>query len=257
MKTLLTSAEKKALTLFLKIGTPDDLLSFQAQAILKPYFDIEKNYIQTVWNHNHQAYLNGRKNSVDLLNIVGDKKYVLFDFDRQIYTNLMNQSFTASAATLERIQGNIMKNISQSYSEGLGIRDAARNLQKEFRKIRTYEVERIARTEINGAQNRGAYQTYLDNAVEYHQWWTGQDARVRDSHKLLHGEIVRVGNSFSNGLSYPGDRSGPISEWIHCRCTTVPYLMPLGYMAPTGMSVFHETDIVPIPGFKVPNIYPV
>lgn len=236
------------------MGNPNDLLSFQAQEILRPYFESESKYAETLLKANQTAMQNGRKTTVDLLNIVTDKKYTLFDFDKRIYTNLANQTFIASQRTLERVRGNIMKNISKSYQEGLGINDAARNLKKEFKKIRTYETTRIARTEINGAQNAGAYQTYLDYDINYHQWWTGRDGRVRDSHRALQGEIVKVGTPFSNGLLRPGDRTGSIKEWIHCRCTTVPYLMPLGYMAPMGQSTFRESDIIPIPNFEIPKI---
>ena len=254
LKALFTINEKKALNLFLKLGNPNDLLSFQAQEILRPFFESEARYAETLLKANQKAMMNGRKTTVDLLNIVSDKKYVLFDFDERIYTNMSNQTFTASQQTMTRIKTNIVKNLAKSYQEGLGIRDAGRNLQKEFKKLRTFEAERIARTEINSAQNAGAYQTYLDYDVEYHQWWTGQDARVRTSHRALQGMIVRVGSPFSNGLLRPGDKTGSIKEWIHCRCTTVPYLMPLGYMVPMGQSSFRESDIIPIPSFKIPRV---
>jgi len=57
---------------------------------------------------------------------------------------------------------------------------------------------------------------------------------------------VRVGEPFSNGLYYPGDRSGgdgTIREWINCRCRLVPFLMPEGKMAPIGKNWFYEGDL--------------
>lgn len=30
--------------------------------------------------------------------------------------------------------------------------------------------------------------------------------------------------------------------------------MPLGFMAPLGMTTFYETDIIPVPDFKIPEI---
>lgn len=236
------------------MGNPNDLLSFQAQEILRPYFESETKYAETILKANQAAMQNGRKTTVDLLNIVADKRYVLFDFDKRIYTNLANQTFQASQHTMQRIRETISKNLAKSYQEGLGINDAARNLQKEFKKLKDFEATRIARTEINSSQNAGAYQTYQDYDISHHEWWTGQDGRVRDTHRALQGEIVKVGNTFSNGLLRPGDRTGPIKEWIYCRCTTVPYLMPLGYMAPMGQSTFRESDIVPIPNFEIPKI---
>lgn len=236
------------------LGNPNDILSFQVQEILKPLFDIEPVYNQTVLTANQRAFQNGRKSTIDLFNMQIERKVTLFDFDPKIYTNLQNQTFIASQRTLDRVGNNIMNNVAKSYQNGLGIKDAARNLKKEFRQLKGFEANRIARTEINSAQNAGAYQTYYDYGIEYHQWWTGQDARVRDSHKSMQGEIVKVGNTFSNGLLRPGDRTGPIKEWINCRCTTVPYLMPLGFMAPMGRSNFKESEITLIPHFEIPKI---
>ena len=116
--------------------------------------------------------------------------------------------------------------------------------------MKGWESRRIARTEINSAQNEGAFSAYDDLGVEYQMWWTGKDNRVRDSHRPLHGHIVAVGNTFSNGLLYPGDKSGPIKEWINCRCTSIPYIIPLGKMAPPGLTEFTEDQLIDIPGYR-------
>ncbi|WP_297981539.1 phage minor head protein [uncultured Methanobrevibacter sp.] len=116
--------------------------------------------------------------------------------------------------------------------------------------MKGWESRRIARTEINSPQNEGAFSVYDELGVEYHMWWTGQDNRVRDSHAPLHGHIVAVGNTFSNGLLFPGDKSGPIKEWINCRCTTLPYIIPLGKMAPLGLPEFTEDQLIDIPGYR-------
>lgn len=87
------------------------------------------------------------------------------------------------------------------------------------------DLERIVRTEMNDFQNAGAFAAELSLGVEYHQWVSRQDAWVRKTHKKhtgVHGEIVRVGERFSNGLLFPGDRKGPLREWISCRCKLVP-----------------------------------
>jgi SPP1 gp7 family putative phage head morphogenesis protein len=256
LNKLFSTAEKKTLRQFLKTYNPDDILSYQVHDILQPVYDLEPKYTDTVLYENIRTFRRSRKFTLNLINLqLGrDEQLTLFDYDQKAYDHLARQTFTASARTMRRVTDNIKYNIAQSYQEGIGIKDAARRLQKEFNSLKTFEARRIARTEINSAQNLGSYQTYMDYDLEYHQWWTGQDARVRDSHRAMHGEIVEVGRPFSNGLYYPGDRSGPLKEWINCRCTTVPYLMPLGYMAPPVMSRFKEVDIVRIPGFEIPRI---
>lgn len=216
---------------------------------------MEPVYADTILYDNIKSFVNGRKSTINLLNMQLSKvkQFTLTDFNQNIYTNLANQTFTASARTMARVRENITHILAQSYQEGWGIQDGTRRLKKEFNQLKTFEARRIARTEINSSQNQGAFQTYNDYGIQYHQWWTGQDARVRDSHKQLHGQIVQVGKPFENGLMYPGDRTGRIKEWIHCRCTTVPYLMPLGFMAPMGQAYFREADIVRIPNFSIPK----
>lgn len=173
----------------------------------------------------------------------------LFRTNPQIEDSLRHNTFVASDTTLARVTNNITNNLADSYHEGVGIKDAGRRINKEFSSLKGWESKRIARTEINSAQNVGSFSTYDELGVEYHMWWTGQDERVRDSHEDLHGHIVAVGNTFSNGLLHPGDKSGRIKEWINCRCTSIPYIIPLGMMAPLGMSEFTEADLIPIPGY--------
>ena len=173
----------------------------------------------------------------------------LFRTNPQIEDSLRYNTFQASDTTLARVTQNITNNLADSYHEGLGIRDAGRKITKEFSSLKGWETRRIARTEINSAQNEGAFSAYDDLGVEYQMWWTGKDNRVRDSHRPLHGHIVAVGNTFSNGLLYPGDKSGPIKEWINCRCTSIPYIIPLGKMAPPGLTEFTEDQLIDIPGY--------
>lgn len=177
---------------------------------------------------------------------------ILFmDYSPELLKQIKDKTFIASQNTLDRMIGDVMENLSQSYQEGLGINQAANRLEEVFTSMEDYELVRIARTEINGAQNEGAYQTELELELEYDMWWTSEDDRVRGTdpkdtadHVSMHGQIARVGEPFSNGLLYPGDRNGEIKEWIQCRCRLVPFLMPEGYRAPDNMPYFYESDLI-------------
>lgn len=172
------------------------------------------------------------------------------DFSRQTHRALRDSAFEASDRIISRMTGDVMGRLAEGYAKGLGIRDVASSLTDQFSQIRGYETRRIARTEINSAQSAGRYLTMQEEGIEYHQWWTAEDDRVREEdadHVILHGQIVRIGDPFSNGLRYPGDKSGDISEWINCRCIDVPFLMPLDMMPPLGMSYFYEHDIIDQP----------
>lgn len=176
-----------------------------------------------------------------------------FEFSPEILKLIKDKTFIASNATLARMIDDVMINLAKSYEEGLGIVEAARSLDSTFTSMMDYELKRVARTEINGAQNQATFLTEQELGLDYHQWWTAQDDRVRGNdpadtadHVYLHGQIVRIGEPFSNGLLHPLDTSGDISEWIQCRCRAVPFLMPEGYQAPTGMRFFYEEDLIKI-----------
>lgn len=185
--------------------------------------------------------------------LIREEDVGLFRTNPQIEDGLRYNTFQASDSTLKRVTDNITNNLADSYHEGLGIDDAGRKITKEFAGLKGWESRRIARTEINSSCNVSAFATYDELGVEHHMWWTGLDDRVRDSHRPLHGHIVKVGNTFSNGLLHPGDKAGEKKEWINCRCTSVPFIMPLGMMAPPGMQEFTEADLIPIPGFEQPT----
>lgn len=154
--------------------------------------------------------------------------------------------FEASQRTLNRVTGNVLDNLAESAREGVGIDEAARNLRKVLNNMRGFELERVARTEIQSAQNEGAHEAIEALGVTYEQWISADDDRTRDSHLELHGQIVATGEVFSNGLLFPGDRSGPIEEWINCRCRTRPFLMPEGKIPPVDQPWFYEDDLVDI-----------
>jgi len=170
----------------------------------------------------------------------------------RVKEEMLEEAFEASERTMRRVRGDVMSNLSISYEEGLGIDEAAQRLEREFENLKTWEAERIARTETNCYQNKGAYRTMVDFEVEYVQWWTAEDERVREDradHVELHGQIIERGDTFSNRLRYPGDRSGgesTIEEWINCRCRLVPFIIPEGYRPPDNMPRFREEDLIPI-----------
>lgn len=167
---------------------------------------------------------------------------------------LAKDTFNASDITLQRVDENINQILTAGYKSGQGINDVSRSLTERFDQLRTWESNRIARTEIHTAQNMGIMSSYESLGVEYTQWIAAQDDRTRDSHAEIDMEIIRIGDKFSNGLEFPGDKSGPIEEWINCRCSNAPFVMPAGMTAPEGMEQFRESDLVPIPVVEEPQV---
>lgn len=164
---------------------------------------------------------------------------------------IRNQALGTSERIAKRGRDKVYESLMQSYDEGLGIDDAAERLRESLDDYTENELRTVARTEINGAQNAGSHSANEDAGIEYEQWWTGDDERVRGNdphdeadHVKMHGQIVKTGDRFSNGLMFPGDRDGDIKQWINCRCRVLPFIMPEGYMAPPGRNYFYESDLV-------------
>lgn len=167
---------------------------------------------------------------------------------------LKEHVFEASQRTMDRIKGDVMGSLIKSQQDGLGIDDAAAQLNDRFERIKDYELRRIARTEILSSQNKGSHESMREMNVEFEQWIMSDDERVRGNpaglypdtladHWEMDGEIVRTGEPFSNGLQHPGDRNGPIEEWINCRCRVRPFIMPEG-KRPPSQTYFYEADLL-------------
>lgn len=158
-------------------------------------------------------------------------------FTDAVLARIRASAFTASAQTMAAITGDVMAAIGEAYAAGLGIDEAAAHIASSFDGLLGFQLRRIARTEINGASNLGSFETLRTLHVELHQWLTASDDRVRAEHVSLDGQVVKVGQRFTNGLRYPGDRSGDIGSWINCRCRPVPYIPPEG--EPVPRTPFH------------------
>lgn len=256
--------EKQVLSIMVQ-SWDNELGSFYLNRVNTFLHESQEDYYNLLYKFNKKQYDSSaqatRLRVRDQYHKVSTKDYItikeiskLFKPNEKVTSSLRSKVFQSSQSTMARVDKNITKIISDGYHEGKGINEVSSMIRNEFNSLKTWESERIARTEINTANNLASYEAYDGMNVDYHQWWTGEDDLVRDSHEELHGKIVKVGDTFSNGLEFPGDTSGDLSEWINCRCTTVPFVMPLGMMAPPGVSEFTEDELVEIPGFEKPSL---
>lgn len=118
-------------------------------------------------------------------------------------------------------QQHIQSAITQGILQGKSIPKIAKDLQRVVGMDENSAI-RNARTAMTGAQNAGR----LDSIKRAEArgigvkkgWMATLDHVTRDSHVDLDGEVVDVDRTFSNGLMYPGDSSGPPAEVYNCRC---------------------------------------
>lgn len=240
------------------------LLQGQVNLMLSPIHEAHKEYYEIIKKYKLREYQLGKaeakrltkranKDRVALkaattLSIQGfiDKdKNNLFGTIPKAEEDLLNRTFRTSENTLNRVDNQLNQIISDGYREGKGINKVANDITQRFDQLATWEARRIARTEINTSHNQATRDQYKEDGVEYTQWIAANDDRTRDSHAEVDGEIIPIDGKYSNGLAFPGDTSGPLEEWINCRCSNAPFVIPYGFMAPS-FSPFRESDLVPI-----------
>ena len=128
-----------------------------------------------------------------------------------------------SETTVEGVYATIENGID----EGKTVKEISDDLRAKFSDIKEIgsRAMTIARTEVLTAVSLGQAAAMKDAAKVVpdlqKMWISANDDRVRDSHEMLHGDIVPHGKEFGNGLQFPRDPSGPAEEVINCRCTWI------------------------------------
>lgn len=121
-----------------------------------------------------------------------------------------------------KLKKTITQEISRGIASGLPYSDIARNINNASGSG-LYNAKRITRTEGHRIQQTSArdaqYAAKEKGADVVKQWDAALDARTRDSHARVDGEIRELDEKFSNGLRYPGDPHGSAAEVVNCRCT--------------------------------------
>ena len=115
----------------------------------------------------------------------------------------------------------ITAQVSRGISTGMSYQQVAQQLAG-YTNIGFNNAVRIARTEGHRVQVQSGmdacYKAKEKGADVVKQWDAALDARTRDSHAMVDGEIRELDKPFSNGLMFPGDPSGGAAEVVNCRC---------------------------------------
>jgi len=128
---------------------------------------------------------------------------------------------------IEEINDITYAKLKDTLMEGMVEIETVHELQARVREVYNFTESRsltIARTETGqaAAPARAAAMEML--GVTRQEWTTAGDNDVRDIHASMDGEIVDVGELFSNGLAYPCDPAGDAEEVINCRCVSAPVI---------------------------------
>lgn len=120
----------------------------------------------------------------------------------------------------ETVRSRLREVLGDVVSEGGGVREAQDVVRQVF-KVSLARSLTIARTEVGGASNRANFIAAGEMGVERLEWVSAQDEFVREEHRI-DGEVVDIGEKFSNDLRFPHDPDGDADEVINCRCDCAP-----------------------------------
>lgn len=124
----------------------------------------------------------------------------------------------AAQGVKNRLKASLERGVAGGESPGA----LGRRLEEGLRHEAEVEGKVIAETESQIIY--GITQDLALKAAGYSKkrWLSVGDERVRDSHVACDAQgAIAIGNTFSNGLRFPGDPLGPIAETINCRCFLV------------------------------------
>ena len=147
----------------------------------------------------------------------------------QLDSKISNGLYAGVGEDVAALKKSIAAEVSRGISIGSSYAQIARQIRNHMVGAYTdktggalYRAGMIARTEGHRIQVQGTmdacYKARDKGANVVKQWNAKFDARTRESHWAVHGQIRELDEKFSNGLMFPGDPNGRPEEVINCRC---------------------------------------
>lgn len=147
---------------------------------------------------------------------------IVFTFDAEATRAIIDEYLLKNALNKARgINDTTKSQLSSTLRAGIGAGEGIPELRERVKHVFSVasnaRANTIARTETAQALEYANERAIAESGVVSRiQWLTAKDDRVRESHRLLEGSIVRLGEQFAS-------TDGPISpgEPINCRCTAI------------------------------------
>jgi HK97 family phage portal protein len=150
-------------------------------------------------------------------NVTDDSVQAFAALRKTIVEGINTTTFDMAGADIEDV-------VASAMEEGLTVTQTAIKIKEKVQElydVRLTNANVIARTETGSITMMTKLEAYKEEGIEYWEWITAKDDKVRESHVMVDGEVVRVGEPFSNGLMMPLDPDGDPEDTISCRCTTI------------------------------------
>jgi hypothetical protein len=139
----------------------------------------------------------------------------------QLDSKISKGLYTHLGENVALLKNKITAQVSRGIATGMSFKQVAQQLAG-ITNIGFNNAVRIARTEGHRIQVQSSmdacYKAKEKGCDVVKQWDSSLDARTRESHAKVDGEIRELDEKFSNGLRFPGDPHGKAGEVINCRC---------------------------------------
>ena len=128
--------------------------------------------------------------------------------------------------TFKSVEKEAIDLFNQANTENWAPGKFAKELKSAFNSIyeeRKNQTMTIARTEIGSVTEDARYIAFTMEDIEWHEWVSAMDEKVRETHTAENGHVVRLGERFPvTKLLHPlDDTTNEPAEVINCRCVNV------------------------------------
>jgi len=156
-----------------------------------------------------------------------------FDIDNpRIVKWLDSNALEKATEVIDTAKDKLKQQLIDGVNEGESIPELQKRIKdtyEQYEKLTESHTEVIARTEVNGASNEGALESYKQADIEKKGWLSARDARVRDSHRAMESKYkkgIPVDKDFVNDVTggqgqAPG-QLGTAEDDCNERCTIIP-----------------------------------
>jgi HK97 family phage portal protein len=153
-------------------------------------------------------------------------KGILFDIENPNIVDFIAQGLADRSRLInETTADELQRIINAGVESGEGAAKIRDRILTEYPDIARGRAMNIARTEVNMASNTATLEAYKQMGVERKEWLSARDARVRETHQALDGQVVGLMDDFvspSGARGYaPGNLNDP-AEDCQCRCVMTP-----------------------------------
>jgi SPP1 gp7 family putative phage head morphogenesis protein len=137
---------------------------------------------------------------------------------------MLHQNANYISSVPEKVAQQLTKFIQEQQVKGLRADEIAKMIARKCRHLRRYEVQRIARTEVAKADTAITRARAQSIGLNWYQWLTSEDARVRLSHRKMNMVLVNWNDPPSPEMLIGEKSEGHYHAgniW-NCRCPAIP-----------------------------------